>query len=477
MMRKLAAFLALAVLAVAAATVANYPGAVDITWQGWEIDTSVGVLVAVLAVLALAIWLILSLFAAVFRAPRVFRRNRRERRRRLGELALTRGMIALAAGDGAAARRQADRAEALLGAPPLVLMLAAQAAQLGGDEAAARRRYTALLDDREAAFLGLRGLIGQALRAGDSEDALLLAERARALRPNAVWAFETLFALQVRGGRWEAARETLAAAAKRHLLPAARAERHRGTILYELSLAAEREGDTRRAVSLAANAAALLPDIAAPAARHARLLIAEDRRRVARRAIEQAWRRAPHPELARLWGELGGALPALELVTWCEKLAAQNPTSPESAVAVAEAALAAQLWGEARRQLGRAIAAAPETPSRRVCLLMARLEDGEHPGQGLAREWFDRALTAAPDAAYVCSTCGGESGEWAPLCPHCGAFDKLAWRAPAAPRSPPRRSCPRRRRPRRCCRCPMAWRRPDNRLHRAPSREAPIAQR
>ena len=287
-MRRIIALIALVVLAVAAATVADYPGSVNVVWQGWEIDTSVGVLIAALAILALVLWLALSLIAGVFRLPRRFRRNRRERRHRLGELALTRGMIAITAGDLPAARHQTARAEHLLGPTPLALMLAGEVARLGGDDEAARARYTALLDEGDAAFVGLRGLIGQALRTGDGEAALRLAERAYRLRPTAGWAFETLFALQTRAARWEEARETLAAAAKRHLLPEARAAHHRGVILYELSLIAEREGERRHALSLAASAQELVPDIAAPAARHARLLIAEDRRRAARRVVEAA---------------------------------------------------------------------------------------------------------------------------------------------------------------------------------------------
>lgn len=435
-MRRLLALIALAALVVAAATVADYPGAVDIIWQGWEIDTSVGVLVAAMALLALVLWLLVTLIAGAIRLPARFRRNRRERRRHRGELALTRGMIALAAGDRKAARLQANRAEALLGATPLVLMLAAQAAEFDGDEAAAHERYTALLDVKEASFFGLRGLIGQALRAGDSEGALRLAERARELRPNAGWAFETLLSLQTRAGRWEEARATLNAGARAGLVPEQRAAHYRGATLYELSLVAEHDGDRRQALSLAAGAMRLLPDIAAPAVRRARLLIADDRRRVARRVVEQAWARTPHPELARLWGELGGALPALELVTWYEKLAAHNPNSPESAVALAEAALAAQLWGEARRHLARAIAVAPDAPSRRLCLLMARIEESEHPGDGRAREWFDRTLAAPADPAYVCARCGGDNAEWQALCGHCRGFDALAWQAPKSVSAP-----------------------------------------
>lgn len=432
-MRRILALAVLVAVVIAAATIADYPGSVAITWQGWEIDTSVGVLIAVLAVAVLALWLLVGLIAKLARLPARFRRNRRERRRRNGEIALTRGMIALAAGDADGARRYAGRAEALLARSPLTLLLGAQAAQLAGDGAAARDRYTALLDDKDGEFLALRGLIGQALAAGDNDEALRLSRRAIGLRPNAAWVFETLFALEIEAGRWEAARDVLDGAARRHLLPEARAAHHRAVILYELSLAAGAAGEQRRALSLAASAAAAGPDLAAAAARHARLLIERDKRRAARRAIERAWSVAPHPELARLWAELGGGAPALELVTWFEKLAAHNPDAAESHIAVAEAALAARLWGEARRHLGLAIAAAgSDGPSRRLCLLQARLEEGEHPQSSAPRDWLDRALAAPPDPAFVCARCGGESDTWYALCPHCRCFDTLSWRTPAA---------------------------------------------
>ncbi len=60
----------------------------------------------------------------------------------------------------------------LLAEPPLTLLLSAQAAQLNGDEQAARRYFTAMLDRAETEFLGLRGLVMQALRGGDEAAAL-----------------------------------------------------------------------------------------------------------------------------------------------------------------------------------------------------------------------------------------------------------------------------------------------------------------
>jgi HemY protein len=182
-------------------------------------------------------------------------------------------------------------------------------------------------------------------------------------------------------------------------------------------------------LSLAAEARAATEDLAPPAAHYARLLLEERRARRAIRAVERAWRTAPHPELAQVYGAIHDGEASLDRVKSFERLAAQNPTARESHVAVAEAALDAQLWGEARRHLERAVEGAPTT---RLCLLMARLEEAERGEPGAGREWLDRAVAAPPDPRYLCASCGGESLEWRSLCPRCGAFDALSWRAPAA---------------------------------------------
>src|SRR5437763_2727756 len=184
-MRLLLALLLVAAAVAGAAFVADHPGRVEIVWQGWLVDTSVAVLVGAVALAALVVSLLVLLGAALRRMPRNRRRRRAARRRRAGEAALTSGIVALAAGQPAEAQLAARRAAGLLGDAPIALLLTAEAAAQQGDIAAARGAYTALLERPETAFLGLRGLIGQALRAGDDDAALELARRARLLRPDA----------------------------------------------------------------------------------------------------------------------------------------------------------------------------------------------------------------------------------------------------------------------------------------------------
>src|SRR5207248_8839970 len=167
------------------------------------------------------------------------------------------------------------------------------------------------------------------------------------------------------------------------------------------------------------------------AAQHARLLLAMDRQRAARRAIERAWRTAPHPDLARIYLEADPATEPLAKAAALQRLASQNPAALESHLAISEAALNARLWGEARRHLGMAIAAAPPGgPSRRLCLMMARLEDSEPGDPKAARQWLERAAAAPPDPCYVCNRCGAPSNVWQPVCGVCGNFDSFTWGVP-----------------------------------------------
>src|SRR6185437_7747747 len=99
--------------------------------------------------------------------------------------------------------------------------------------------------------------------------------------------------------------------------------------------------------------------------------------------------------------------PPLARVGSAQTLAAVNPEAEASHLLVAETALAARLWGEARRHLSAAVGEAGATgPSRQVCLSMARLEDAENPGSGAGRDWLARAVEAPPDPRYRCARCG-----------------------------------------------------------------------
>lgn len=427
MTRTLAYIVVLVALVAAAVWLADHPGDVSLDWQGWRIETSVAVLglalvvVAALSALAYRFWLFLR------RVPGRVAGSRRENRRRRGYLALTRGMVAVAAGDAAEARRQMKRADGLLGDPPLTMLLSAQALQLSGDEKAAEKFFSAMLARSETEFLGLRGLLIQALKRDDTDKARGLAERAFRLQPRSEWAVSTLFDLQARTGAWKAARDTLGHSAKHGLVDADTHRERAAALDFQMALDALAGGEESAAVKLLRRVADAAPGFAPAVARLARLDLDGGHGGRAASLIERGWAAAPHPDLALLYWRARGAEDALARVKAAQRLAGQHPDHRESHIIIAEAALEARLWGEARRHLG--LAGGDEPPAR-VCRLMAELEEAEHGDMAAARAWLVRATLADPDPAWVCGECGHVVAEWRIRCDHCDAFAGFRWRTP-----------------------------------------------
>lgn len=381
----------LAIVALFAGILAQGQGTVSIVWQDYHVSTSVGVLLALIVAVFVVLEVLLRLWRSVGRASHFFGDRRLRRRDRGGLEALSRGLVAVASGDAETASRQARQAEALLGHRPLTMLLTAQAAQLHGDDAVATRVFTELGDRQDTEFLGLRGLLTQAMQRQDWPEALQLARRAYRLKPQSGWVVSTLYDLQKRSGQWLDAEATLQASAKLKLISPAKLPRERAELWYRHSLTVS---DTE-ALGWAKRAFGADPGFAPAAARYAQLLIAAGKHRKAAGVIEEAWRAAPDAALAEVYYAARECHDALQKVQAAQRLAGEKPNNEESRLAVAEAALEARLWGEARSNLE---ALAGDDASPRVCRLMAILEEAEHGDLVKSRAWLMRAIGEAPEA-------------------------------------------------------------------------------
>ena len=425
---------ALGLVVAASIWFSDRPGAVSIEWQGWLIEMSVGRFALATAIVIAAAIVVIGVFRLIGRTPGRIRDSIRTSRRERGYRALTQGMVAVAAGDPDEANRHARRAHVLLEEPPLTMLLSAQAAQLTGDEDAAARYFNNMLDRPETAFLGVRGLLIQAQKAGDRSAALNYAERAYQLQPKTPWVLNTMFGLQIQDGRWRAALATLEEAVKRRAVPADAARNRRATVLIGCSAEAEAGGNLAEALRFAKRANSLAPGLLPGVLRTVELMVRTGKIRRATRMIHTAWTDNPHPDLARLYGEVDArsADDELKRVKLFERLLSFNPDHTESHIALARAALTAGLWGEARDHMEKA---AGDEPSARVCRMMADLEERSGGDAAAIHGWLLRASTAPPDAAWVCSDCGAAWESWSPTCGECSALGTLSWEPPARARA------------------------------------------
>ena len=427
MRRSIWLFVRIALVVAAAVWVARHPGTVGVDWLGWRVETSVGVALLAGLVIVAVVALAYASWRSLRRSPRSFLRAREDRRRAAGYRALTEGLVAVAAGNPAEARRHARKADGLLDEPPLTLLLSAQAAQLAGDNAAAKRDFEAMLQRPETEFLGLRGLIVQALKDDDRAEALALTRRAYALRPATPWVLETLIDLHSRAGDWRETQKYLVEARRGNIVTSTDAALQEAALLAERARTAAAAGNDDEAFEQARRAHDLDPALAPATALLARGVMAAGRTRRARKLVEAGWLAGPHPMLVPVYLDIVGATAPLDRYSAVRNLVEEAPAHVESRFALAEAAVAAGLWGEARHQLDD-LAAADRT--MRVWRLQARIADDDPADDRDVEALLDSAAAAPPDPAWVCRDCGTVSDEWMGVCGNCGALAGVAWTPP-----------------------------------------------
>lgn len=414
----------LCVAAFGAVWLADRPGTVLVTFGGYEIQTSVAVAAIGLAGLALGLALLWSAVSAVLHLPSRLTFASRARRRSRGYQAVSRGMVAVGAGDTIAARRYANEAERLLGKEPLTLLLRAQAAQVSGNRAAAEAAFTQMMDEDATRVLGLRGLFVEARRRGDNDSARQYASEAVRLAPAAAWASDAILEARCAERDWRGALETVERRTSLGLLDKATAKRHRAVLLTADALD-RLDRDPEGALSSSLDATKLAPDLAPAAALAGRLLSRRGDLKRAAKVVEAAWRGQPHPDLAEVYLNLRPGDSALDRLKRAQTLFRLSSGAPEARLAVARAALEAREFDRARDALEPLLA---DRPSMRVCLLMSDLEQAEHGSTGRGREWLARATRAPRDPAWIAD--GVVSDQWAPISPVTGRLDAFVWQAP-----------------------------------------------
>lgn len=413
-------------LAVVAAWFADHPGEVDIVWLGYRADTSVAVLLFLFIVAAMILVWFDRLRSLTGRQLNALYHYAARLRARRSQDALVRGLVAAASGDAEGAKRHLAQAEKGSPDPRLLLLLRAQSARLSGDRMAAEDAFTAMLGSADTQGLGLAGLMAEARVRGDDDRLRELTARAHGVVLRAKGLFEAAFEGEVLAGRWPQARRLVRGALRHGVIGRQAAARMRTVLLTAEARDLRARGEGRKALGPLRRALSLDPGFTPAAVLAADIQKSRKRRRAAMRIIEQAWARAPYPDLGRLYAELARDRDPLALLAHVRMLAGLKPGHTESRLLVARYALQAGRIPVAEDSLAPLLT--PE-PSARVSNLMAetaRAAHGRAAGQSV-EAWLTRAARAPRDGFWRCGTCGRESAAWEPVCSRCRSFDSMRW--------------------------------------------------
>ncbi len=417
----------LGVIALAAAWLSNNAGTVRMEWIGYQIDTSVAVVVGVLVLLYFVfhyclvrpVSMLFDLFSGWFRSDaRAERMAKSKVAREMDKyMLLARGMTALAAGDVSAAQKmQKQISKKFAGDESRTAVFEAQLAEAKNDTAAALKMYSELAADPETKLLGLRGKIRLYRMNGNIAQALDVCALLLKEKNPPAWVISEAFELQIQEKQWAEAIATLEKGRKMEVFSKASFRRLKAGVLLEQ---AGYEEDPELKEKLIRDAEDTDDTLAQAVLLTAQYNAQKGQVRKARAQLKELWKKAPGWAVYEAYaGMLPDASP-IDVVKDVEEMIRENPDEPLNDLILADCSLKAQLWGQAKMSLEKYLKTSPN--SRRALMLMADVAE-HNRDERTADMYREKAAAAAAEAPFKCTVCLTDFNEGHIICPVCHTF-------------------------------------------------------
>lgn len=426
-------FVKISLLIGGAVWLVSQQGSVVISFLGYNITAHVGVFFLGLIIFIIAVVFFLRLVRAIFNAPTAIAEYNKSSKRQRGYRALTQGLVAVAAGNAKKATEFSRKTQKLFpernGLP---MLLEAQAARLRGEEGLAQNRFEELMKDKDAAFLGIRGLLKSAMDAGQIGRALDFAKKAQSLYPTQGWVIKCVYDLEIKNHLWSDVLETGKKAQKYAAIPKSKILSDRVAIHLMRHDYESDKGVHKLAMRELEQAYKLDPYFVPSVTRLARHYIERGKNRKAKSLVEKAWAQNPHPDLVEIWDMLApenSAKNQNKRLKWYEDLVALKPDSTEGQMAAARAAMDMGLWGEAKAYL---MVAEKIYPSARLFRLRAMVEQNSTHNEDAFNSLIEKAAEALPDKVWYCRETGMVYDTWSALSMPQERFNTIIWGIPSA---------------------------------------------
>lgn len=418
-------FAIILLIGVSIAWVSDHPGQTVITWENTEIRTSFAFLIFLVAILLLTL-LVLQRLWYWLRHETVFSAHKRTiDHQRRGLEAMNKAVLLLARENPAKARQQLLQAKRLLPPQPMMHVLEAQIAQAAGDDESAKSAYKALADQDETKFIGLYGLMKEALSHDQLQAALPLSQEAVRLEPKHKNLLKSHLELLLKLRHWSEALAHLKVLRKNDAL------KNDTLTTLEATLEVQMAHETLSSQQIDAardhyqRALKIHPDFL-PATLHlANLEKQQNRQAQAAKLIQQSWQRQPHPETLALYKELGSMERPTETLKRLKKLADKNPNHPLSLLAVADAEFKADHRAEALKLLKPL--ATDTNWQEALALYLKVLKQADQQDTNLIQSLEQKLHNAIPFGQWVCSSCNFSPASHQTRCPDCHAFATIGW--------------------------------------------------
>ena len=284
--------------------------------------------------------------------------------------------------------------------------------------------YEDMSKNKHTENLGYRGMMEQYLRAQDYHHAFIYGERLFNNNPFIEKIYDTLVSIIAKTNNWQQLLIISDRAFSKKIIDKKVYEENKSIGFFEIAKI-KQLSEIEESLKYMQKAIKLRKNFPPYIKLYINLLIQNKNYNLAKKFIKKAWNELPHAEYKESILSLAAHL-EIEMSELVKYIAGTSYKNEESIILMVEAFVESKKWDDARNQIKDLL---DVRPKKEVCLLMAKIEEGDSSDVQKINAWTQRAKDGAANNIWICTISKKSQQTWSSVS-EAGYFNSLEWRQP-----------------------------------------------
>ena len=284
--------------------------------------------------------------------------------------------------------------------------------------------YEDMSKNKHTENLGYRGMMEQYLRAQDYHHAFIYGERLFNNNPFIEKIYDTLVSIIAKTNNWQQLLIISDRAFSKKIIDKKVYEENKSIGFFEIAKI-KQLSEIEESLKYMQKAIKLRKNFPPYIKLYINLLIQNKNYNLAKKSIKKAWNELPHAEYKESILSLAAHL-EIEMLELVKYIAGASYKNEETIILMVEAFIESKKWDDARNQIKDLL---DVRPKKEVCLLMAKIEEGDSGDVQKINAWTQRSKDGAANNIWICTISKKSQQTWSSVS-EAGYFNSLEWRQP-----------------------------------------------
>ena len=284
--------------------------------------------------------------------------------------------------------------------------------------------YEDMSKNKHTKNLGYRGMMEQYLRAQDYHHAFIYGERLFNNNPFIEKIYDTLVSIIAKTNNWQQLLIISDRAFSKKIIDKKVYEENKSIGFFEIAKI-KQLSEIEESLKYMQKALKFRKNFPPYIKLYINLLIQNKNYNLAKKSIKKAWNELPHAEYKESILSLAAHF-EIEMLELVKYIAGTSYKSEETIILMVEAFIESKKWDDARNQIKDLL---DVRPKKEVCLLMAKIEEGDSSDVQKINAWTQRAKDGAANNIWICTISKKSQQTWSSVS-EAGYFNSLEWRQP-----------------------------------------------